>query len=92
MLVNLQSIVDCGVLRHMHKLLETGKESVKKEACWTLSNITAGTAEQIQAVIDEDLFPAIVQLLDKATFMTKKEAAWAVANVSSGKADYHVAE
>ena len=27
------------------------KESIRKEACWTISNITAGNREQIQAVI-----------------------------------------
>ena len=27
-------------------------KGIKKEACWTISNITAGNREQIQAVID----------------------------------------
>ena len=31
--------------------LGASKESIRKEACWTISNITAGNREQIQAVI-----------------------------------------
>ena len=73
----------------MPKLLRSMKETVKKEACWTLSNITAGTQEQVQAVIDADLFPIIIELLEKATFVTKKEAAWAVSNATHGTTYYY---
>ncbi len=75
-----------GCLPLMSKLLQSNKESIKKEACWTLSNITAGTEEQVQAVIDAGLFPAVIELLEKATFITRKEAAWAVANATHGLA------
>lgn len=48
-----QVIISCGALTCLLHLLKTAqKKSIKKEACWTISNITAGTKEQIQAVID----------------------------------------
>ena len=48
-----QVIIGCGALTCLLHLLKTAqKKSIKKEACWTISNITAGTKEQIQAVID----------------------------------------
>lgn len=45
-----QVIINCGALGCLLHLLKTSqKKSIKKEACWTISNITAGTKEQIQA-------------------------------------------
>ena len=44
-----QIIINCGSLPALLALLNTShKKSIKKEACWTISNITAGTKEQIQ--------------------------------------------
>ncbi|XP_010043209.2 importin subunit alpha-1a [Eucalyptus grandis] len=60
------------------------KKSIKKEACWTISNITAGNKEQIQAVVEADIIGPMVQLLQNAEFDIKKEAAWAISNATSG--------
>ncbi len=44
-----QIIINCGALGCLSHLLKTSqKKSIKKEACWTISNITAGTKDQIQ--------------------------------------------
>lgn len=47
-LVCFQAVLDAGVLAHLLTLLSSPKETIKKEACWTLSNITAGVHNQIQ--------------------------------------------
>ncbi|KAF6165601.1 hypothetical protein GIB67_021871 [Kingdonia uniflora] len=60
------------------------KKSIKKEACWTISNITAGNKDQIQAVIDANLITPVIFLLQTAEFDVKKEAAWAISNATSG--------
>uniref|UniRef100_A0A3Q4I281 Karyopherin alpha 5 (importin alpha 6) n=1 Tax=Neolamprologus brichardi TaxID=32507 RepID=A0A3Q4I281_NEOBR len=65
-------------------LLSSPKESIKKEACWTVSNITAGNRAQIQNVIDANIFPVLIEILQKAEFRTRKEAAWAITNATSG--------
>jgi len=49
-----------------------------------ISNITAGSNEQIQLVIDNGIIPLVVNLLLTADFDTKKEAAWAISNALSG--------
>jgi len=54
------------------------------ETCWTISNITAGTAEQIQQVISANLIPPLVNILKEDQFDVQKEAAWAIANITSG--------
>ena len=45
-----QVIIACGVLNHMPHFLHSKKSNFVKEACWLLSNVTAGTQDQIQAV------------------------------------------
>ena len=45
---NLQVIINCGALPCLLSLLSSPKESIRKEACWTISNITAGNRQQIQ--------------------------------------------
>jgi importin subunit alpha-1 len=40
-----QVIINCGALPCLLQLLMgTHKKSIKKEACWTISNITAGAS------------------------------------------------
>ncbi|KAF5190830.1 Importin subunit alpha [Thalictrum thalictroides] len=67
-----------NLLTHNHK------KSIKKEACWTISNITAGNKDQIQSVIAADIIGPLVHLLQTAEFDIKKEAAWAISNATSG--------
>jgi importin subunit alpha-1 len=43
-----QVILNCQVLNCLLPLLSSAKETIKKEACWTISNITAGNRLQIQ--------------------------------------------
>merc|ERR1719270_2852666 len=66
------------------QLLSHSKKSIRKESCWTISNITAGNRSQIQEVINAGLMPPIVQLLANAEFEIKKEAAWAISNATAG--------
>jgi len=65
-------------------LLNHNKKAIRKEACWTISNITAGNREQIQAVLEAGLFPPVINLLQADDFDIKKEAAWAISNATSG--------
>nr|KJB24393.1 hypothetical protein B456_004G143100 [Gossypium raimondii] len=68
----------------LNLLTSNYKKSIKKEACWTISNITAGNVDQIQAVISAGIFAPLVHLLQNAEFEIKKEAAWAISNATSG--------
>ncbi|XP_068663083.1 importin subunit alpha-4-like [Aristolochia californica] len=68
----------CGLLSQPHK------KCVKKEACWIISNITAGNSGHIQAVIDAGIINPLIDLLQHAEFDIKKEAAWAISNATWG--------
>ena len=64
--------------------MSSPKQSLRKEACWTISNITAGSKEQIQAVIDANIIPPLVDKVRNGEPDVRKEAAWAIANATSG--------
>ncbi|EEF43128.1 importin alpha, putative [Ricinus communis] len=80
-----QCVIDNKGLTCLYQLLtQNYKKSIKKEACWTISNITAGNKHQIQAVIEANIISPLVHLLQNAEFEVKKEAAWAISNATSG--------
>ena len=60
------------------------KNSIRKEAAWTLSNITAGNRDQIQLVVDADVFPLLYDIISSDETAVSKEALWAVSNTTSG--------
>lgn len=72
----------------MNKLLKNSRNNIVKEAAWTISNITAGNAQQIQAVIDANIFEELTKVLETGDFRSQKEAAWVITNAtSSGTAE-----
>lgn len=78
-------VIELDALPALRKLLDHEKHGIRKEACWSLSNVLAGTPQQIQKVMDEgDIIPIILHLLATDRFDVKKEAAWCIANAVSG--------
>jgi importin subunit alpha-1 len=79
------AILDAGVLLKLVTLLSSPRKNLRKECCWTISNITAGTKKQIQAVCDANIIPHLVKLVNSTVeFDIRKEAAWALCNAASG--------
>ena len=64
-------------------MLDHDMTIIRKEAMWTLSNVTAGSSDQIQAVIDTGAFPKIVHMLRTAEPDIQKEAKRVMDNVTS---------
>jgi importin subunit alpha-2 len=48
--IQTQVVLNCSVMHCLQHLLTSPKESIRKEACWTISNITAGNRQQIQVI------------------------------------------
>ena len=46
-----QCVLDANVLTRIVPLLTHTKKNIRKEACWLLSNVAAGTHAQISQVI-----------------------------------------
>jgi len=81
--IQTQIIINVSVLPCLLSLLSSQRKAIRKEACWTISNITAGNRAQVQAVIDAQIIPRLVTLLKNSDFDIKKEAAWALSNATS---------
>lgn len=86
-----QQILGCkNFLPQVYSLLFDQKKGIRKEACWTISNITAGNPEQIQQIFDANIIPPLIQILESAEFDIQKEAAWAISNATSGGRDEQI--
>ena len=46
-----QVVINCSVLPSLITILATPHENLRKEACWAISNITAGNRVQIQVYV-----------------------------------------
>lgn len=46
-----QIVIDLGIVSKIDQLLNSCKESIRVEACWLLSNISAGNNEQINVTL-----------------------------------------
>jgi hypothetical protein len=85
-------ILECGAVPRLKELITHSNREIQKEACWTLSNIAAGTVEQIQAVVDSGAIPPLVRLVrDKKTDQeVRSEACWVVLNATSCGSDSQI--
>merc|ERR1711879_246193 len=82
--IQTQVAISCGCLPALkHMLDHHPKKSIKREVCWTLSNITAGSQQQIQAVLNASIIDSLILHMKESEFDVRKEAAWAIANATS---------
>lgn len=56
---------------------------MRKEVCWVLSNVTAGSIEQIQCCIDSGIIDKLIRILVKDELPVKNEAVWALSNCTA---------
>ncbi|EGD77563.1 hypothetical protein PTSG_08661 [Salpingoeca rosetta] len=77
-----QAVIDLGLLPLCHQLFHSKKANIRKDTCWTLSNICAGSEEQIDAVIHENLLTALVNLaLEDPVSKVQQDASWCLCNI-----------
>lgn len=82
--------MDCKALDKMPKLLQSTK-SVRKDACWMLSNVAAGSVSQIHEVCKKAVILApLVEAIRSSEWEIRKEAIWAANNIAAGGSDVHV--
>jgi importin subunit alpha-6/7 len=47
--------INAGALQNLKELTKSTNKIIRKEVCWALSNITAGSVDQIQNCIDNGI-------------------------------------
>merc|ERR1712232_700159 len=85
-------ILECGAVPRLKELVMHSNREIQKEACWTLSNIAAGTVDQIQAVIDSGAIAPLVKLASEPNTdqEVRSEACWVVLNATSCGSDSQI--
>lgn len=85
-------ILDLNAVPYLRDLVCHENREIQKEACWTLSNIAAGTISQIQAVIDSGVVPPLVELVSDPNTdkEVRSEACWVVLNATSCGSDEQI--
>lgn len=69
-----QAALDAGALRFITPLLTHTKRTVRREACWTVSNVAAGTKLQISSMLSTPgLTTAVLHQLRQGDWNVKKE-------------------
>jgi importin subunit alpha-6/7 len=87
-----QHIVDHNTVPYLRRLVEHSNREIQKEACWTFSNIAAGTVPQIQCVLDSGAIDPLVALASskKTDPDVKIEACWVLLNATSCGSDQQI--
>ena len=87
-----QLVVQAGVLDHLKRLVLSENREIQKEACWTLSNIAAGSSEQIDSVLSIGIVPMLVELARApgTDAEVKAEACWFILNATSCGTDEQI--
>ena len=77
-------VVSTGVLPLLIPLMERGDNSLAREVCWAVSNVTAGPAHVVQAVLDAGLVAPLLHFLQSTDESVQQEALWALCNCTTG--------
>lgn len=54
---------------------------IRKEMCWLLSNVTAGTPAQVRYVVESDLVNLLIDAVSRYELYVRREACYAIMNI-----------
>jgi importin subunit alpha-1 len=78
-----QVLLDNKILDTFEELLDSKKSLVRREVCWTLSNIAAGTRPQIEMLLGrEQLIDKVLMLFELDSSEVKREICYIFANMT----------
>lgn len=75
-----QQVVDSGALDIFPKLLGHPNEAIRKEICWMISNIAAGTLLQLETLVSKGYVKIMTNVLKEGDQVIKQEASWSLCN------------
>lgn len=58
-----QKVIEMGGLDYLRRALLHEKKSMRKETCWIISNLAAGTTSQVEALIRANYLPTLQNIL-----------------------------
>jgi len=87
-----QTVIDGGVLPYLHELLGHKDAAIRKETCWTLSNICAGTEMQVSLLIETGIIDKMIDLVNNDVYEIQREAGWSISNATALKSQHVIKE
>lgn len=88
-----QAAVDAGIMEALVPLLKADRANVRREACWTASNLAAGTHAQITRLLETPgLIDAVMEQVVHGIWNVQKEAIWVVCNIATAGNAAHVCQ
>jgi len=83
-----QAVIDNAGLPALTRLIDCPLADVRKEALLALSNVAAGSAEQVSALLGAGVFTSLAKRMAEGERGFNKEAVWTLANATaSGDTD-----
>jgi hypothetical protein len=58
------------------------------EACWCITNIASGSADNTKVVLDKGAIPILVELMRSNNFEVQEQAVWALGNIAGDNYGY----
>lgn len=87
-----QAVVDAGILQVISPCLHHPRKQIRKEATWLLSNIAAGSEDQVSALFCKpDIVELLVGMAASAVWDIRREGIYAVSNLASSGTPKQVA-
>ena len=75
-------LIEEGVLSAFKRLVKHDKKVVRREVCWVLSNIAAGTARQVRALLNEsDMLKELTLMYKVDNDEIRRETGFIFANI-----------
>ena len=87
----IQYLINLGLLRILCPLITSENATIKREALRTISGMTSGSKEHIEAVISHDLFQPLINILKTEKYEISKEALQAICNAMTGGSEQQIA-
>eukprot|EP00826_Nyctotherus_ovalis_P006211 TRINITY_DN11447_c0_g1_i3.p1 TRINITY_DN11447_c0_g1~~TRINITY_DN11447_c0_g1_i3.p1 ORF type:complete len:268 (+),score=53.66 TRINITY_DN11447_c0_g1_i3:1-804(+) len=78
-----QTVINAGGIEALKNAMQSSSVNTRKEACWAISNIAAGTSDQVTQLINVDILFLAYNVLKEDDFKVKIEAAWIISNITS---------
>ncbi|KAL4499889.1 hypothetical protein ABPG72_015238 [Tetrahymena utriculariae] len=69
------------IYSYLNRFLEHPKESIRKDVCWLISNLSAGNPSQIEVFLNKNMLQTLIQRLNtEQSINVKKEILFALSN------------
>ena len=76
-------------MKPLNRLISHKQKELRKETCWCVSNITAGSPEQIQLVLDSGVIDKLIYMMQvDESSEVRQEGVWALANMTMNALPY----